>query len=231
MKKLLPLFTLVLLSGCSLRTLNPVSDSAEKITDLIYLSFAIMMLVLAVVFILFALFIRKYKERPETSDKIPKEKKENKLLEVTWTVIPIILIAILAVPTVKATYDITSKISGPGDEVSEEAVVVKVKAEQFRWKFTYENGKQTMDELVLPKDQKVTLRLSSNDVIHSFWVPRLAGKMDVRPNKENRLSFVPEVTGTFQGKCAEFCGAGHANMRFETKVVTQDEFEDWLASE
>ncbi|MFD2922845.1 cytochrome c oxidase subunit II [Halobacillus naozhouensis] len=231
MKKLLPLFTLVLLSGCSLRVMDPASNSAEKITDLIYLSFAIMMLVLAVVFILFVLFIRKYKERPETSDKIPEEKKENKLLEVTWTVIPFILLAILAVPTVKATYDITSTIAGSGDDIAKEAVVVDVKAEQFRWKFTYENGKKTMDELVLPKDQKVTLRLNSSDVIHSFWVPRLAGKMDVRPNKENRLSFVPQVTGTFQGKCAEFCGAGHANMRFETKVVTQEEFENWLATE
>ncbi|UOQ95040.1 cytochrome c oxidase subunit II [Halobacillus shinanisalinarum] len=231
MKKVFLLLTLVLLSGCNLRVLDPASDSAEKITDLIYLSFAIMMLVLAVVFVLFVFFIRKYKERSETSVYIPKEKKENKWLEVTWTVIPFLLLAILAVPTVKATYDITSKMSGPGQSVSKEARIIDVEAKQFRWEFTYENGKTTLNELVLPKDQKVTFHLTSTDVIHSFWIPSLAGKVDVRPNKENRLSFVPRVTGDFQGKCAEFCGTGHANMRFETKVVTQEEFENWLATE
>nr|WP_255574450.1 cytochrome c oxidase subunit II [Halobacillus sp. Nhm2S1] len=214
-----------------MRVLNPKSDTADQLTDLIYLSFGIMMLVLIVVFILFVQFLRKFRERGNRKFDIPPDEKENKWLEITWTVVPVLLLAILAVPTVKSTYDITSKVSGSAEGSQGDAMIVRVVGQQFNWKFTYENGKESYDELVLPVDQEVEFRLTSNDVIHSFWIPNLSGKIDVLPGEETRLSFEPGEEGTYQGKCAEFCGAEHTLMRFETKVMSQEAFESWMQKE
>ncbi|MGI8316550.1 cytochrome c oxidase subunit II [Halobacillus mangrovi] len=228
MKKAGLFFLLLLLSGCNIRVLNPASDTAEKLTDLIYLSFGLMMLVFVIVMILFVHFLRKFRETKETSNVIPDDENENKWLELTWTVLPFVLLAVLAVPTVKATYDLTSQVSGSGEEAQGEGMVVEVVGQQYNWRFTYENGTTSVDELVLPVGREVEFHLNSKDVIHSFWIPNLAGKIDVFPGKETRLSFQPSDTGTFQGKCAEFCGAEHTLMRFETRVVSEAEFEQWL---
>jgi cytochrome c oxidase subunit II len=231
MKKIILIFVIVFLSGCQMRVLDPKSDTADTLTDLIYLSFGLMMLVFITVFVLFVYFIRKYRETEDTNHEAPPDEKENKWLEISWTVLPFILLAVLAVPTVKATYDLTSKVSGSGGRSPEDAVIVDVEGQRFNWKFNYENGKESSDELVLPVDKEVQFRLTSKDVIHSFWIPKLSGKIDVIPGEETRLSFKPREVGTFQGKCAEFCGAEHALMRFETKVVEQREFENWLEEE
>ncbi|WP_226581536.1 cytochrome c oxidase subunit II [Halobacillus litoralis] len=231
MRKIVMVLGIIFLSGCQMRVLDPKSDTAETLTDLIYLSFGLMMLVLIVVFILFFRFLSKFRETPETRGTIPANEKESKWLEITWTVLPFILLAILAVPTVKATYELTAKVSGNVEETQGDVMVVNVEAQQYNWKFVYENGKESFDELILPVDQEVQFRLTSNDVIHSFWVPNLSGKIDVLPGEETRLSFKPGETGVYQGKCAEFCGAKHTLMRFETKVVEQSAFDDWLKKE
>nr|WP_272482803.1 cytochrome c oxidase subunit II [Halobacillus litoralis] len=214
-----------------MRVLNPKSDTADTLTNLIYLSFGIMMLVLIVVFVLFVYFLRKFRERGKAKFNIPPDEKENKWLEITWTIVPVLLLAILAVPTVKATYDLTSKVSGSAGGSKGDAMIVEVVGQQYNWKFTYENGKESYDELVLPVDQEVQFRLTSNDVIHSFWIPNLSGKIDVLPGEMTKLSFEPREEGTYQGKCAEFCGAEHTLMRFETKVMSQQSFENWVQEE
>nr|WP_255534825.1 cytochrome c oxidase subunit II [Halobacillus sp. GSS1] len=214
-----------------MRVLNPKSDTADTLTNLIYLSFGIMMLVLIIVFVLFVYFLRKFREKGEAKFNIPPDEKENKWLEITWTIVPVLLLAILAVPTVKATYDLTSKVSGSAGGSKGDAMIVEVVGQQYNWKFTYENGKESYDELVLPVDQEVQFRLTSNDVIHSFWIPNLSGKIDVLPGKVTKLSFKPRVEGAYQGKCAEFCGAEHTLMRFETKVMSQESFENWVQEE
>ncbi|MCA1010957.1 cytochrome c oxidase subunit II [Halobacillus halophilus] len=231
MKKLLFLPVLLLLAGCNIRALHPASDTAATLTDLIYLSFGLMMLVFVVVMVLFIYYLRKFREKAYNVHHIPLDTRENKWFEITWTVLPIILLTILAVPTVQATYELTSSSAGNVDEAPQQAVEIQVTGKQFNWRFTYENGKQSMNELVLPVGQKASLRLQSEDVIHSFWVPRLAGKIDVFPGKVTRLSFVPNEKGTYQGKCAEFCGAEHTQMRFDTRVISEGEFQEWLKQE
>ncbi|MFQ3545182.1 cytochrome c oxidase subunit II [Halobacillus rhizosphaerae] len=226
--RIIPLMAMVsLLSGCDLRVLNPASDTADTLSNLIYLSFILMMLVFAVVIILFTRFVLKYRQTKENKDYIPAEKKESKLYETLWTVLPILLLVVLAVPTVKATYDLTYK-SAAGEGFKRDAVQVDVQAKQFSWTFTYENGKKSQNELVLPVDQKAAFTLTSKDVVHSFWVPRLGGKIDCIPGKTTHMALVPEKIGTYQGKCAEFCGASHAYMRFKTRVVSRETFEKWL---
>lgn len=215
---------LLILSGCNIRVLDPKSQTARDQSYLIQYSFALMMIVFVTVIVLFVWFVRKYRETEENKHKIPEDEKGNRILEITWTVLPIILLIILAIPTIKITYEISASSSvTPPD-----ALHIEVTAQQFSWTFEYPNGVIATDDLVLPKDQPVVFHLNSKDVIHSFWVPKLGGKKDVIPGKERRLILTPDELGTYQGKCAEFCGKNHALMRFETVVKTQEEYDQWL---
>src|SRR5699024_9720179 len=108
-------------------------------------------------------------------------------------------------------------------------VVVDVVAHQYWWEIHYpDHGVVTANEIHLPVDRDVELRLTSNDVIHSFSVPSLHGKIDMMPGKTTSISILPEEAGTFRGQCAQFCGAQHANMAFLVVVQEQGDFDDWL---
>ena len=110
-------------------------------------------------------------------------------------------------------------------------LVVHVTAKQWWWRMEYETpaGRiETANELRLPVGERVELRLASPDVIHSFWVPALAGKMDMIPGRVTRLALEPTETGTFRGACAEYCGASHALMAFSVTVTERAEFQTWL---
>ncbi|SDJ46078.1 cytochrome c oxidase subunit II [Salimicrobium halophilum] len=219
-------FFLLLVAGCDIRVLDPASETGRRIEDLIGLSFWMMMLVLVIVFILFIHFIKKYRVKDDSY--VPPEEKENKWLEISWTVLPIILLIILAIPTVIATYNLTYKSEAEEDSLKKEGLHVEVTAGQFSFTFTYPNGKESTNQLLLPVDREVTFTLTSKDVIHSFWVPELSGKIDAIPGKQTHLKFTPNQVGGYQGKCAEFCGSHHAMMRFTTRVVEQDTFTEWM---
>ncbi len=89
----------------------------------------------------------------------------------------------------------------------------------------------TANELHIPAERPIHLSLVSNDVIHSFWVPRLGGKRDVVPGQVNQINFIASVPGEYYGQCAEFCGVSHANMRFRIFVDQPDEFASWEKSQ
>lgn len=112
---------------------------------------------------------------------------------------------------------------------------VHITAEQWWWRVAYElpDGRRVIsaNELRLPVGRRTELVLNAKKVIHSFWVPALGGKTDMIPGRENRMSFLPETSGVYRGQCAEFCGASHALMAFETVVMTPEDFESWLAAE
>jgi cytochrome c oxidase subunit II len=112
-----------------------------------------------------------------------------------------------------------------------DALVVDVVGHQFWWDVVYDpDGIALRDanELVLPEGRAVTLRLTTADVIHSFWVPSIAGKMDMIPGRTNVLTVTATETGRFRGQCAEFCGLSHPLMAFEVTVLPADAFDDWL---
>jgi cytochrome c oxidase subunit 2 len=115
---------------------------------------------------------------------------------------------------------------------AEGGLVVVVTGEQWWWRVRYMlPGGETVDlanELRLPVGQRVEVRLASPDVIHAFWVPALAGKMDAIPGRINRIALEPTRTGVFRGACAEYCGASHAHMAFHVVVTEQPAFEEWL---
>lgn len=115
--------------------------------------------------------------------------------------------------------------------IPEEGVTVRVTAKQWWWRVEYltpSGPVETANELRLPLGERIALELGSPDVIHSFWVPALAGKMDMIPGRVTRLALEPTQVGTFRGTCAEYCGASHALMAFSVVVVTPEEYGRWL---
>ncbi|WP_221567071.1 cytochrome c oxidase subunit II [Alkalihalobacillus sp. TS-13] len=218
---------LLFMTGCSPEkwdVLDPKSSTAETQLSLIHLSIALMSIVLITVTVLFTFFLVKYRKRPGWQTETKNQKPGDKKLEITWTLIPILILVILAVPTVLDTYKLDQET-----KASDGALVVKVTAHQFWWEFEYpEEGVTASETLHVPVDKKVIIELTSADTIHSFWVPQLGGKQDANPGRKNRLSFTPNETGVYRGSCAELCGRGHAYMRFHVKVETESEFDSWI---
>lgn len=122
-----------------------------------------------------------------------------------------------------------------GRAATDPALRIHVTGEQFWWRVTYElpdgTPVETANQIRLPQGQEVELALTAQDVIHSFWIPPLGGKLDMIPGRTNLLRLTPTQTGTFRGICAEFCGMSHALMAFEVVVEPPGDFAEWLQAE
>jgi cytochrome c oxidase subunit 2 len=166
----------------------------------------------------------KYRARPGQAE--PEHVHGNTTLEIAWTVIPAVILVVIAIPTVRTIFKTQSAAVA-------DALQVEVIGHQWWWEFRYPQYKVvTANELYLPVGRTVNFKLNSVDVIHSFWIPALAGKRDVMPGKHtNYLWFTPDSSGEgiWNGVCVEYCGTSHANMRFKTFTVSQTDFEGWAA--
>jgi len=215
------------LTGCfgdgKQSTIRPESDSAQVIQDVYALVTWIDVGILILVVGLFFYGIIRFRAKKGDEDKIPKQVHGNPLLEVAWTLIPAILLIFIAVPTWEGIF----RANQPP---SKDALQVKAIGHQWWWEFQYPDlGTVTANELYLPVGKSVIVETTSVDVIHAFWLPRLVGKIDSMPDRPNFLWFTPYNIGTYYGQCAEFCGTSHANMRFRVHVVSQVDFDEWLA--
>jgi len=170
--------------------------------------------------------IWKYRRRPGVTE--PANEKMlhgNTTLEITWTILPALILAIIAVPTVRAIF----RTQAPAPET---ALKVDVIGHQWWWEFRYPDyGFTTANELYLPIGRAVNFSLRTVDVIHAFWIPQLGGKRDLVSTRTNYLWFTPDSADhtVYNGSCNEYCGASHANMRFRVFTVPNDEFERWAA--
>src|ERR1700759_1991980 len=175
----------------------------------------------------------KYRKRP--GQPAPEHVHGNTTLEITWTVIPLLILMVIAIPTVRTIFKTQAK-------AREDALQVEVIGHQWWWEFRYPqyttktaSGRVdtliTANELYVPLGKTVNFSLKSRDVIHSFWVPALSGKRDVVPNHTNYLWYTPDSTtmDAWNGACVEYCGTSHANMRFKAFTVSQADFESWAA--
>jgi cytochrome c oxidase subunit 2 len=165
----------------------------------------------------------KYRHRPGRPE--PEHVHGNTTLEIMWTVIPLFILILIGIPTVKTIFKTQAKARG-------DALQVEVIGHQWWWEFRYpQYNVVTANELYLPLGRTVNFTLRTQDVIHSFWVPALAGKRDLVSNHTNYLWYTPDSTtaSAFNGACVEYCGASHANMRFKTFTVSLADFESWAA--
>jgi cytochrome c oxidase subunit 2 len=235
--RLVSLFAILalVLSGCGepfVSALSPAGEVADMQYDLMKLSTYVMVGVILVVVIIFVLVFVRFRRK---DDKIPKQVEGNHKLEIIWTAIPILLLLILAVPTVAATFKLADV--SPMDKKDSKALVINVRSHLYWWDFEYPGQKiVTSQELVVPTDEKVYFNLKSMDVKHSFWIPAVGGKMDTNTDNINKfwLEFdgkkSKEAGNLFYGKCAELCGPSHALMDFKVKAMNRDQFDSWVSA-
>jgi cytochrome c oxidase, subunit II len=157
---------------------------------------------------------------------------ENRRLEITWTVATAIILVFVGVASYGVLADENVTYT-PGAEMQGEVVVVEAEAYQWGWEMTYpEEGEITTGtEIVIPADRPVRFDITSRDVIHGFAVPELGLKQDAFPQQVNSLQTVAYEEGTYQGYCTEYCGVAHSQMYFTVEVVSEEEYEAWLADQ
>ena len=213
------------LAGCSPErypqtALLPLSDFArigDHVQDQTFY-WALGVFILVEGALLYSIF--RFRGRPE--DPEPSQIHGNTTIEIIWTLIPALILAAIAVPTVKGIFETNTTPSG--------AMAIEVIGHQWWWEFRYPDANvTTANEMYIPAGRTIELKINSADVVHSFWPPRFAGKRDVFPGRETRLWWKADSTGLYPGQCAEFCGIQHARMAFHVRSVSPQDFDAWIA--
>jgi cytochrome c oxidase subunit 2 len=191
---------------------------AGRIHFVYWFATAIAIAVFSVVASVLAYSIWKFRARPDDDLDGPPIHGHT-ALEIVWTAVPAVLVT--AISIVSAVVLAQNGHAGPNP------LLIKVKAQQFAWNFTYPNGK-SFGYLTLPTRRSAKLDITSADVIHSFWVPELSQKQDAVPGQHNTIVVTPTRTGTFPVICTELCGLGHSIMRSHVDIVTPAAYATWL---
>jgi cytochrome c oxidase subunit 2 len=215
--------------------LRPAGPYSKKILDLTEPFFWIAVVIgIAVVGATIYVALR-FREKPG-QPRNPKQLHGNTALEISWTIIPALILAAMAVPTVATIFDLAQKPKGP------DVVHITVSARQWWWQFEYNdpgNDIITANEMHIPVGVPVSLSLVgppkctgtgcyANGVIHSFWIPALNGKKDVVPGRTQFLKLEASKPGTYTGQCAEYCGLSHANMRMRVVAQPMADYQAWV---
>ena len=224
----------VLLAGCASEypqtMLEPITDWGRLQIDLWETVTWWTVGIMVVVFAALAIILVRFRDRPDAPE--PKPIYGNTKLEVAWTVAPALIILFIAIPTIRAIFATQA-------EPPEDALVVEAIGHQWWWEFRYpEYDVVTANEMYVPTNRPIALKLRSADVIHSFWIPRLGGKKDVNPVVRtpegveplhlNQIVLAVDSAGEYLGQCAEYCGTSHAIMRMNAVAVPQREFTAWI---
>lgn len=225
----LALSALVLVSACGgpfpQSAMDPASDMATRLQDLFegILWWAIGVFVIVEGALLVGIFRYRARRDGDAERAEPRHVHGNTILELAWTLAPALVLVFIAVPTMTTIWEVDRVSTDP------DALQIEVIGHQWWWEFRYpEYELVTANEAYIPLGRTVEFRMRSADVIHSFWVPRLAGKRDVIPGRETHLWFTADSVGRFTGQCAEFCGLSHALMKLEVVVAEPDDFAAWV---
>ena len=217
-------------------TWDPIGPVADKQLQL----FNVLLWTMVIVFVLvegaLIYIIIRYRRRP--GQPRPPQIHGHTALEVTWTIIPTALILGLGIWSVFTLFELDQPPTDQGE-------ILEVTATGHQWYFEFEypdadgNGKRisTANELKIPVDRPISFTLESDDVLHSFWVPKLGGKVDVVPSRQNTLWLMADsdlidqpLPATYYGQCAELCGVAHAQMRFRVTVMSEEDYQAWVAN-
>ena len=194
------------------------SDVDALFNFLMYTSIVLFIIVVVGMII----FVLKYRRRPGDSEEVTPGIAHSTKLELVWSIIPTILVIIVFFWGFRVYMKMNVV---PGD-----AYEVKVTGQKWFWSFDYPEGASTVNELVVPVNKPIKLLMSSQDVIHSFFVPDFRIKMDVLPNRYTVTWFEATEVGEHNLFCAEYCGTSHSDMIVRVKVVPDRVFEEWLKS-
>jgi len=169
-----------------------------------------------------------FRYRKREGDQPPPQTHGNVVIEIFWTLIPAFILLFIAVPTVRTIFKTQAQaVAG--------ALQIEVTGHQWWWEFRYpEYGIITANEIYIPTGRTVNFKLTSVDVIHSFWTPQLGGKRDAVTNRTNYIWLTPDSTlkpSEWNGFCTEYCGTSHAKMRFRVFTVKPDQFASWVANQ
>jgi cytochrome c oxidase subunit 2 len=194
----------------------PVDASQEsgRIHFVYRFTTAIAIAVFSTVVAVLAYSILNFRARPDDDSDGPPTHGHT-TLEIVWTAIPAVLVTAISI--------VSAVVLAQNSHAGSDPLVVKVKAQQFAWTFTYPNGK-TYGYMTLQKDRHAKLEISAQDVIHSFWVPQFSQKQDAVPGQVTEIVVTPTRLGTYPVICTELCGLGHALMRSHVDVVSQTAF-------
>jgi cytochrome c oxidase subunit 2 len=226
--------TLLLTTGCASEDLptfampdRDVTNQAPRILSLWQGSWIAALAVGAITWGLILWPVVFYR-RKKSHTGLPVQTRYNLPIEVFYTVVPVIMIAVFFYFTARDEEKIMHVSSNPDHTITVTAV-------QWSWQFTYDTDggpdatttgtPAKPPTLYLPEGESVLFKLQSDDVIHSFWVPAFLFKMDVIPGQNNKFEITPTKIGTYAGRCAELCGKDHARMLFNVQVVTPDEYQ------
>jgi cytochrome c oxidase subunit 2 len=207
------------------------STPAEYIRHLSLFVLSITGLIFVVVCGLLIYASLKFRQRAGDSDREPPQVYGSTQIELSWTIIPIVIVVVLFLASARVVHTIQDAKRPPG------TIEVTAIGHQFWWEFRYPaSGVVTANELHIPVSREASptptfLRLLSADTDHSFWIPQLAGKTDLIPNRINETWVEPHQTGLFLGQCAQYCGTQHAKMLLRVYVDTPEDFARWLDSQ
>jgi cytochrome c oxidase subunit 2 len=217
-----------------LTTFVPEGPYANDIFTLIIPVFAIAGVVFVGVLGAVLFITWKFKERDtDDPEEFPGQTHGNTVLELGWTILPALILVGVAIGTVITIVELNRE---PDD-----AIKVKVTGQQWWWQYEYDidgdgsyDGPQditTATELVIPAGRPIAVTTTSNDVIHSFWIPALNGKKDAVPGITSPLNLEADEPGIYRGQCTEFCGLSHANMRMLVRALPADQYEAWVENQ
>jgi len=234
--RLAPVASLVaLLSACAsdapqdtFKPEGPIARDIKNLATPVFLVAGVVFVLVEFGTLVLVRHFRARKDQPE--DEFPPQTHGNTKLEILWTIAPAVLLAVIGVFTVITIF----KVDAYADDAT---MTVKVTGQQWWWAYEYDtdgDGKTditTANDLVIPANTMVKLEVTSRDVIHSYWIPRLNGKKDAVPGEVHELSIESDDVGTFIGNCTEFCGLSHTYMRQRLVALDKSDYDAWVANQ
>jgi len=224
--------TAVVLAGCASNapqdTFAPKGPNAQKIDTLQKPVFAVAGIIGVIVFVAVVYAVIKFRDRGQP---IPHQTHGNPALEITLTIIPALILAVVGVFTFRTVFDLA--------KTDDTEMIINVTGQQWWWEYDYPVQNEygitqpiiTSGQLVFPVGTKVMLRQTSRDVIHSYWIPSLNGKRDAVPGRVHLNRLEADEPGIYAGQCTEFCGLSHANMRMEAIALSKEDFAKWVSNQ